>query len=243
MASLRLCLRAPALRAPVAFAARRRALAVPAQHRFHTAVRAEKAQPQEESPQSQEVVRAPEGEQRAVAAPRGAGALGLVPSFSRMNQMMRTMEEEMSMLSRAFGMPSLMPSSLFDQSMFDLPAAADLPAVAAKSLAVDIKDTGKSLEIVADVPGMNKEDIKVQVSPDRVLTISGERKSEHREGSEEEGNLRVERSFGSFMRRFRLPEAVDVEGIKANVKDGVLRLEVPKTEAAQPKQIDINVAE
>ena len=86
MASLRLCLRAPALRAPVAFAARRRALAVPAQHRFHTAVRAEKAQPQEESPQSQEVVRAPEGEQRAVAAPRGAGALGLVPSFSRMNQ-------------------------------------------------------------------------------------------------------------------------------------------------------------
>lgn len=51
-----------------------------------------------------------------------------------------------------------------------------------------------------------------QVSPDRVLTISGERKEEMREGSEEGGNLRVERSFGSFMRRFRLPDNVDVEG-------------------------------
>ncbi len=53
----------------------------------------------------------------------------------------------------------------------------------------------------------------LQVSPDRVLTISGERKEEKREGSEEEGGtLRVERSFGSFMRRFRLPDNVDVEG-------------------------------
>ena len=50
------------------------------------------------------------------------------------------------------------------------------------------------------------------MSPDRVLTISGERKEEKREGSEEGGSLRVERSFGSFMRRFRLPDNVDVEG-------------------------------
>jgi hypothetical protein len=57
----------------------------------------------------------------------------------------------------------------------------------------------------------------LQVSPDRVLTISGERKSEHQEGSEAEGNLRVERSYGSFMRRFRLPENVDVEGARGGV--------------------------
>jgi hypothetical protein len=51
-----------------------------------------------------------------------------------------------------------------------------------------------------------------QVSPDKVLTISGERKSEHQEGSAERGSLRIERSFGHFMRRFRLPDNVDVEG-------------------------------
>lgn len=61
---------------------------------------------------------------------------------------------------------------------------------------------------------MTKDDIKVQVSPDRVLTISGERKSEHKEGSEEEGSLRIERSYGQFMRRFRLPDNVDTENIK-----------------------------
>ncbi len=52
----------------------------------------------------------------------------------------------------------------------------------------------------------------MQVSPDRVLSISGERKTEVKEGSQEEGNLRVERSYGSFVRRFRLPESADVEG-------------------------------
>ena len=52
----------------------------------------------------------------------------------------------------------------------------------------------------------------LQVSPDRVLTISGERRSERRSGSEEEGTLRVERSIGTFTRRLRLPEGVDVDG-------------------------------
>ncbi|EFN55012.1 hypothetical protein CHLNCDRAFT_23898 [Chlorella variabilis] len=119
-----------------------------------------------------------------------------------------------------------------------------MPATsAARALAMDIKDTDSELQITADVPGLTKDDIKVQVSPDRVLSISGERRSEHKEGSKEAGNLRIERSYGSFLRRFRLPENVDVEGIKANTKDGVLRLTVPKTEAAKPKQIDIQVSE
>lgn len=191
--------------------------------------------------EGEEHVPAPAPEQpRTVAQHRST--IELMPSFGRMNQMFREMEREMAEMSRAFGMPSLMPT--WSSAMFDLPAAAaDLPAMTAKSLAVDVKDTDKELQIVADVPGMTKGDIKVQVSPDRVLTISGERKSEHREGSEQEGNLRIERTHGTFMRRFRLPEAVDVEGIKANVKDGVLKLTVPKTEAAQPKQIDVQVSE
>ncbi|KAI7840797.1 hypothetical protein COHA_005501 [Chlorella ohadii] len=159
----------------------------------------------------------------------------MVPSWSRMNQM----EAEMDQLSRAFGMPSVFApaTSPFDMHTADLPAA--VPAMA-KSLAVDVKDMGTALEIHADVPGMSKDDIKV--SPDRVLTISGERKEEKREGSEEEGGtLRVERSFGSFMRRFRLPDNVDVEGIKASTRDGVLTVTVPKTEEPKPKSIDVSV--
>lgn len=55
------------------------------------------------------------------------------------------------------------------------------------------------------------------MSPDRVLTISGERRAEQRQGSEEEGSLRIERSYGQFLRRFRLPDNVDVEGIKVRL--------------------------
>ncbi|KAL4452256.1 hypothetical protein ABPG75_007918 [Micractinium tetrahymenae] len=221
-------LRNPSLARPLSAAAsRHRAVAAaPARLRMTRA--------QAEGEESKAV--APAEQSRAVAPQRST--FELMPSFGRMNQM----EREMAEMSRAFGMPSLMPT--WSSSLFDLPAtAADLPAVTAKSLAVDVKDTGKELQIVADVPGMTKDDIKVQVSPDRVLTISGERKSEHKEGSEQEGNLRIERSYGTFMRRFRLPEAVDVEAIKANVKDGVLAVTVPKTEAAQPKQIDVQVSE
>jgi HSP20 family protein len=182
----------------------------------------------------------------AAPAPAGSSALAprasweMMPSWSRMNQMMKQMEVEMEQLSRAFGMPSVFsPSaSLFDMPAADLPAA--MPAMA-KSLAVDVKDTGNALEIHADVPGMSKDDIKVQVSPDRVLSISGERKEERRERSEEGGSLRVERSFGSFMRRFRLPDNVDVEGIKATTRDGVLTVTVPKTEEPKPKSIEVSV--
>lgn len=170
-------------------------------------------------------------------------------------QMFHEMEREMNQLSRAFGMPSLGMPSLGMPSLFtDLPsiaAAADMPATsAARALAMDIKDTDSELQITADVPGLTKDDIKVQVgavgvncarqstqrdahtlshailpslpchprvqvSPDRVLSISGERRSEHKEGSKEAGNLRIERSYGSFLRRFRLPENVDVEGAPA----------------------------
>ena len=81
------------------------------------------------------------------------------------------------------------------------------------------------------------------MSPDRVLTIRGERRSEVTEGSEEEGTLRVERSYGTFARRFRLPDNVDSEGIRASTKDGVLRLTVPKTEEPKQQNIEVQVTE
>lgn len=79
-------------------------------------------------------------------------------------QMMRQMEAEMDAMSRAFGMPSLLGPSLFDAVMPAPPAELPAVAPAARALAVDITDKGDALEIRADVPGMGKDDIKVQVS-------------------------------------------------------------------------------
>lgn len=158
---------------------------------------------------------------------------GGFPSFGRMGQMFRDLEEEMNQLTRAFGMPSV--------TTFDLPSTAAAVPAGARALVVDIHDMGDHIEVAADVPGMSKEDIKVTVSPDKVLQISGERKYEKEEGKQGEGMWRVERSYGSFVRRFRLPDNVDPEGIKAQVKDGVLKLTVPKTEEAKPKQIEVQL--
>jgi HSP20 family protein len=89
---------------------------------------------------------------------------------------------------------------------------------------------------------MKKEDVKVDVTPDHVLTITAERKSEER--SEEKGGfVRMERSYGSFARAFRLPEHVDLENIRAELKEGVLQLTVPKRDVEEPKKtISVQVA-
>lgn len=169
------------------------------------------------------------------AAIEHRGWPSMMPSMpmmpGRFGSLFREMEEEMNNMMRAFGGTAL-----------ELPSTGGLPSLA-KPLAVDIKDMGDHMEIVADTPGLRKEDLKITVSPDRVLTISGERKEEkHTEPEKEGGFVRIERSFGSFMRRFRLPENVDLDHIAAESKDGVLRVSVPKTEAAQPKHIDVKIA-
>jgi HSP20 family protein len=102
---------------------------------------------------------------------------------------------------------------------------------------VDVAESEKQYEIVAEVPGLKKEDIKISFE-NGLLTLSGERKQET--GEKERNYHRIERSYGKFERSFRLPEEVDSEAIKANYKNGVLKLEIPKTEKALPKQIAIN---
>jgi HSP20 family protein len=72
-----------------------------------------------------------------------------------------------------------------------------------------------------------------------VLTVSGERKSEHEE--KREGFRRVERSYGSFARRLTLPEGVDADAIKATVTNGVLEVQIPKPEAIKPRKVEITV--
>jgi HSP20 family protein len=104
--------------------------------------------------------------------------------------------------------------------------------------AVDIKETDEAYSIEAELPGMSKDDIKVTVQ-DGVLSIQGERRQEEETGDRK--HHRVERVYGSFIRRFTLPENVDENSIDANFKDGVLSLTLTKAEPAQPRAIEVNV--
>ncbi|MGH7350980.1 MAG: Hsp20/alpha crystallin family protein [Candidatus Methylomirabilales bacterium] len=104
--------------------------------------------------------------------------------------------------------------------------------------AVDIYETPDSIVLQAELPGLGKDDIDIQVR-DNVLTLKGERRSEK---EVKEGNyLRVERAYGGFQRAFTLPAAVQADKIRAAFKDGVLDVSIPKAEEAKPKQIKIEV--
>ena len=101
---------------------------------------------------------------------------------------------------------------------------------------VDITENDNEFLIKAELPEVNKDDIEVNVS-NGVLTLSGERKSENKDEKEH----RIERYYGSFSRSFSLPENVEQDGIKAEGKDGMLYLHLPKTKVEQPRQIQIDV--
>jgi HSP20 family protein len=104
---------------------------------------------------------------------------------------------------------------------------------------VDISETEGEYQIKAEIPDVKKEDVKVTLE-DGVLTIQGQRKYE----KEEKGKKfhRIERSYGSFVRTFSLPDVIDEEKVKAEFKDGVLNLHLPKSEKAKPKAIEVKVA-
>ncbi|KAK4606673.1 hypothetical protein RGQ29_000785 [Quercus rubra] len=105
---------------------------------------------------------------------------------------------------------------------------------------VDWKETPEAHVFKADLPGLNKEEVKVEVEDDRVLQISGERKVEKEE--KKDTWHRVERSSGKFLRKFRLPENAKMDQIKASMENGVLTVTVPKVEVKKPdvKAIEIS---
>lgn len=105
--------------------------------------------------------------------------------------------------------------------------------------AVDIYENDGELVVEAELPGLEKGDIKVNVE-DGVLTLKGERKLS--EETKEEDYHRVERAYGTFTRSFTLPDTVDAEKISAKHKDGVLRVSLPKKPEAKPKVVDVKVA-
>ncbi len=105
--------------------------------------------------------------------------------------------------------------------------------------AVDIRETENELVVKADVPDMKFEDIDVRME-NGTLTLKGERKFES--DKNEGGWHRVERSFGSFERVFTLPDSVNPEGVKAEYKNGVLTVTLPKKEIAKPRQVKVQVS-
>ena len=102
----------------------------------------------------------------------------------------------------------------------------------------NISETDKEYLIKAELPEVKKEDVKITLN-DGVITISGERKKEKEEKNANE--IRVESFYGNFSRSFSLPDNVDEKAIRAESKDGVLKVHVPKTQMSQPKTIAIDI--
>ncbi len=104
---------------------------------------------------------------------------------------------------------------------------------------VDIVEDEKEYLIKVELPEVQKDDVRVTVEGG-TLTISGERKAE----KEQKGRRfhRIERYYGRFERSFTIPDDAEPDGIKAEFKDGVLRVHLPKSEKARPKQIEVQVA-
>lgn len=104
---------------------------------------------------------------------------------------------------------------------------------------VDVYETKDSYIVNADLPGIKKEDIEINLK-DNTLTVKGEKKYEAK--SDKDNYVRVERKYGKFVRRFSLSDNVDTARIKATYKDGVLEIKIPKREevAAKPVKVEVN---
>jgi HSP20 family protein len=116
----------------------------------------------------------------------------------------------------------------------------DQPSTRPWAPSVDIFETENELLLKADLPGLDMKDIEIQLE-NGTLALRGERKFEV--DQKEGGYHRVERSYGTFARYFTLPDTLDPEHVKADYKNGVLTVKLPKKELAKPRQIKVEVNE
>jgi HSP20 family protein len=140
----------------------------------------------------------------------------------------RELEEVSSRLNRLFGRSTLPAES--DREM--LSVADWMPSV-------DISETDNAYLVKAEIPGVNKDDVKVTIE-DRMLTIQGERKQDQ----EDKGKKyhRIERSYGCFMRSFRVPDDADDSAAKAEFKDGMLNITLNKTQKSRTNAVNVSIS-
>ncbi|WP_457596316.1 Hsp20/alpha crystallin family protein [Hydrogenimonas sp.] len=121
-----------------------------------------------------------------------------------------------------------------------VPGEGDKEVVNAFVPAVNTREDENAYVVEIDLPGVKKEDIKVNIDPEkRTLTISGERK--FKEEVKKEDYYKIESSYGKFMRTFSLPENVDVEHIDAKTEEGVLHITLPKVKKEEKEVKEIPV--
>jgi HSP20 family protein len=107
--------------------------------------------------------------------------------------------------------------------------------------AVDIKETEGELRVELELPGLKPQDVEI-TAENGVLTIRGEKRSERKEDDQSRYHV-VERTYGSFMRTFQLPQGIDEDQIGAEFDNGILSLRIPKTALPQPRRIQINAGQ
>jgi HSP20 family protein len=115
---------------------------------------------------------------------------------------------------------------------FDMPVASFVPKI-------DVTEDDKYIFVHADLPGMGRDEVKVTVNEDGLLSIKGEKKEEIRK--EDKTIIRLERHYGQFSRSFVLPENVSKENIDAKFDKGVLELKLEKIEPEKPKEIEVTL--
>ncbi len=140
----------------------------------------------------------------------------------------RELEDVSNRLNRVFGRP-----------VARMDSNSELLTMADWTPSADISETDKAYVIKAEIPGVQKEDVKVTIQ-EGMLTIQGERKMEKEE--KDKKFHRIERSYGSFMRSFRVPDDADESAVTAEFKDGVLNVTLNKSERPKPKSIDVSVS-
>jgi HSP20 family protein len=107
--------------------------------------------------------------------------------------------------------------------------------------AIDIYEDPEALTLTAELPGIDPKDVDLHIE-NSVLNIKGERKMEREDkGDKKEGYLRIERAYGTFVRSFTLPTTVDAEKAKAEFKNGLLRITIPRREESKPRSIRVEV--
>jgi HSP20 family protein len=126
---------------------------------------------------------------------------------------------------------------MFNEFVHGGPDAAVGPRVSPWTPSVDIYETDDALVIKAELPGVSKEDVSIEVHQN-TLTLRGQRK--HEAEVKQDHYHRVERAYGTFQRSFVLPAMVDQEKVQAAFKDGVLELHLPRLESAKPRRIAIH---